>query len=86
MCSMKGATWTQLSRWWNPGNEADQFIMNTSKSHETLKLYYKSTIWSRSLQNAIKLHTHANPTVPTKAHMKTEMASIQCWIFKEYST
>lgn len=44
MCSMKGATWTQLSRWWNPGNEADQFIMNTKKSHETLKLYYKSTI------------------------------------------
>jgi len=44
MCSMKGATWTQLSRRWNPGNEADQFIMNTKKSHETLKLYYKSTI------------------------------------------
>ena len=76
MCSMKGATWTQLSRQWNPGNEADQFIMNTSKSHETH--YIIRVLYDQEALNTIKLHTHAHPTVPTKAHMKTEMASIQC--------
>lgn len=56
---MKGATWTQLSRWWNPGNEADQFIMNT-KNHMKLLNYIIRVLYDQEALNAIKLHTHAH--------------------------